>query len=158
MATRNLLSRREAGKHWMASQSPFQLPSFRLVHAVLLLVAAAVGVLGMKSPGLLADLSSVHVGDYHALTLACTTVWILSVYALVAVRSYHPFIGVALLFEMLFFPLRVGVFQTVQEPLSLGILGLLVPMAILPIRVIIRLNDADKIRLLEAELKGGRDI
>ena len=158
MATRKLPNRREATKYWMASQSPLQHPRFRLIHAVLLLVAAVLGVLGMKSPGVLADISSIHVGDYHALGMAFSTVWILSVYALVAVRSYHPFIGAALLLEVLFLPLRSGVFQTMQEPLSLGVLGLLLPLAILSIRVIIRLNDADRIRLLEEELKGRRDI
>jgi succinate dehydrogenase hydrophobic anchor subunit len=118
----------------------------------LLMVAMTLGWAAGRAPGLLADLSSIPVGDWRVFVLARVSVIILAVYALVFVRTYHALVGVGMALTVAGLGLRIGLGQVTQEPLSLGFTLLLLALAVLPIRVIVRPNQDDTIRQQAEEL------
>ena len=126
---------------------------FRLWHAALLLLALLLGWAAIRAPGVLADLSSIPVGDWRAFVLARGTVIILAVYALVFVRPANLLVLAGLMFTFAGLSLRIGLGQVTQEPLSLGFTLLLLALAVLPVRVIVRPNQDDTIRQQAEELE-----
>ncbi|MCD0155996.1 hypothetical protein [Deinococcus sp. 6GRE01] len=112
-------------------------------HALILVVAMVLGWFAIQAPAALADMAAHPVGDWRAFVMSRGTVVILAVYALVFVRSYHPLVGVAMICTVAGLGLRIGLGQVTQEPLTIGYSLLLVSLAIIPIRVIIRPNADD---------------
>ncbi|GAA4015762.1 hypothetical protein GCM10022631_30000 [Deinococcus rubellus] len=111
---------------------------------VLLLGAAAIHI-----PGVLADAGSYPLAGWQAFVMAREAVVIFSLYALVFVRSYTPLIGFGLLVSIIGLLLRLGITQITHEPLTVGYALLLVALCVLPVRVIVRPNDNDRIKALE---------
>ncbi|PJI52967.1 hypothetical protein CTI14_35085, partial [Methylobacterium radiotolerans] len=106
---------------------------------------------------MLADLASIPVGDWRAFVLARGTVIILAVYALAFVRTYHALVGVGMTLTVAGLGLRIGLGQVTQEPLSLGFALLLLALAVLPVRVIVRPNQDDVIRRQAPSWPGSRE-
>ncbi|AWT34506.1 hypothetical protein DM785_02305 [Deinococcus actinosclerus] len=114
------------------------------------------GYFAINAPAALADAAAHPLADWRAFVLARGTVALLAVYALVGVRSYHPLVGAGLVATILGMGLRIGLGQVTQEPLSVGYALLLLALSVLPIRVIIRPNADDRLRVqdeLIAELR-----
>lgn len=132
----------------LAAHNPLQHPPLRWWHGLMLALAVLLGWLVNVAPVLMADLSSLVVADWKSSVLLRSTIILLSVYALVFVRSYHPLIGLALSLAALGGAARVGVVQTTEEPLTLGAALVLGALLLIPIRVIIRPNDSDLIAQL----------
>lgn len=133
-----------------AAHSPLNPhPPVRWWHALILAFAVVLGWFAIQAPAALADIAAHPLGDWRAFILARGTVVILAVYALVFVRAYHPLVGVALLATVTGLGLRIGLGQVTQESLTVGYSLLLVALAIMPIRVIIRPN-ADEVLAAQA--------
>lgn len=155
-------------KRTLAAHNPLQPhPPVRWWHALVLAFAGVLGWFAIQAPAALADLAAHPLGDWRAFILARGTVVILAVYALVFVRAYHPLVGAAMICTVAGLGLRIGLGQVTQEPLTVGYSLLLLALAIMPIRVIIRPNadellasQADTIRALTArvaQLEGRHD-
>lgn len=142
----------KAGRRVKRSEPTYPHAPLRWWHVGLLLMAVIVGWAAVRAPGVLADLASIPVGDWRAFVLARGTVIILAVYALAFVRTYHALVGVGMTLTVAGLGLRIGLGQVTQEPLSLGFALLLMALAVLPIRVIVRPNQDDVIRRQAAEL------
>lgn len=148
-------TRRERVRRLVAAQAPWQHPRFRIWHLLGLLLAAVLGWLAIRAPGVLADVAAYPVADWQAFVLARGTIILLAVYALVFVRSYHPLTGLGLLATVVGLSLRIGLGQVTQEPLTAGYLALLLALLVPPVRVIARPNDTDRLRAyLEGERHG----
>lgn len=134
------------------AQSPLQHPRFRWWHALALVLSGLLGYLAIQAPASLADLAAHPLGDWRAFVLARGTVAILAIYALVFVRSYHPLVGAGLVATILGMGLRIGLGQVTEEPLTWGYACLLLALSVLPIRVIIRPNADDRLRVQDEQI------
>ncbi|UWX64207.1 hypothetical protein [Deinococcus rubellus] len=130
-------------------------PPLRWWHTLMLVSVLALGALAIRAPGVLADIGSVVVADWRVFIMVRETVVIFSLYALVFVRSYTPLVGFGLLASCVGLLLRLGITQVTHEPLSLGYLVILITLCVLPVRVIVRPNDTDRIKALEMKERVG---
>lgn len=142
----------KTGRRVKRSEPTYPHAPFRWWHGLIFLLALVLGWLAIRAPGLLADVSSIPVGDWRMFVLLRGTVIILAVYSLVFVRTYHAVIGAGMVFGFVGLSLRIGWGQVTQEPLSLGLLFTLLSLAVVPIRVIVRPNQDDVIRRQAAEI------
>lgn len=137
----------------IAAQNPFQHPPLKWWHVLLAVLSVALGYLAIRAPGLLADVASHPVADWRVFVLTRGTIIILSVYVLLFVRSYHPVAGFGLVATITGLSLRIGYNQVTEAPLDVGFLILLLALAVLPVRIIIRPNAEDVARNSLAEIK-----
>lgn len=108
--------------------------------------------LDAKAPGVLSDLNAlVLTADWHVTLAFRTGLVVLCVVAYFLIRAYHPLTGAALLLTILGQAMRLGTTQASEEPLTMGTLVLLVALAMIPARVIVRPNEADLQAHLDAQ-------
>lgn len=138
--------RREALRRAWASHNPLTAhPPLRWWHGALLLGILSLSYVTIQAPGVLADLAGLRIADWEWFVRARSTVIILCAFALVGVRSYRPLIGAGMVLTIVGLSLRLGNNQLTQEPLTLGFALLLLALAVVPVRVIIRPNPDDLI-------------
>lgn len=147
------MNRRERTRRILAAQNPLQHPPMTARHVVGLVMVIALAWIAVAAPGPLADVSRATVGGWEAFVLARLTVIFLCGYALFFVRSYHWIVAVGLTLTIVGLCLRIGVGQITGEPLTVGFSLLLLALVSLPLRIIVRPNDRDRIRTLEAQVR-----
>lgn len=153
-AKTNRRARTDALRRAWAAHNPLQAhPPLRWWHGVILALAVFLMALAVLAPGVLSDLASTPIADWRWFVRARSTVIILCLVALVGVRAYHWLIGVAMVLSVAGMCLRIGLGQMTQEPLTLGFALLLLALAIIPVRVILRPNDTDLITQQAEEIR-----
>jgi hypothetical protein len=145
-------TRRNRVRRAIAAQNPLQHPPLRWWHLMAAVIILALAWLAVRAPGLLADVASYPLAGWETFVIVRCTVIILSAYALLFVRSYHPLIGFGLFVTAAGLLLRVGLNQVTEEPLSLGFALLLLALGLIAVRVIIRPNAEDTVRMLQERL------
>lgn len=149
-------TRREALRRAWAAHNPLTVhPPLRWWHGALLLGLLGLSSLTIQAPGVLADLAGIRVADWEWFVRGRSTIIILCAIALIGVRSYRPLIGLGMVMTVVGLSLRLGNNQMTQEPLTLGFALLLLALAVVPIRVIIRPNPDDLIAQLSEQVQAG---
>lgn len=108
--------------------------------------------LAVTAPGAMSDLASLPLGDWRWFVGVRVTVILMCGMALFVVRGHPPLLTAAMLLTAVGLTFRIGVGQTLEEPLTLGFALLMLALITLPIGVIVRPNAADRLRAAAARV------
>lgn len=144
---------REHASRWVRAHSPLQSPRLRAAHLLLGLVLLALLVIALGAGGLMAEVARMHT---HPESWRVTVVWIeavavLCLWALVGVRAMHPLMYVALGVQVVFLALWLGLVRIEQLPFTVINAALLVVLTLIPVRIITRPNDQDRVAQAEQQ-------
>ncbi|WP_407538860.1 hypothetical protein Q0M94_28590 (plasmid) [Deinococcus radiomollis] len=131
----------EKFRRFTRAHSPFRPPRFTVWHAGLFLVLALLFLAQQSTPGLLADVGSLVVGDWQVGVVSRITVILLHSYAMFLVRGIHPLMYVACPITVIGLCLRLGEIRITHEPLTLSFALVLLALAIFAVRVVTRQPD-----------------
>ena len=121
--------------------SPFRAPKFTIWHGLLSVLLTGLFLAQQNTPGLLADIGGIVLGDWQAGVVARITVVLLMAYAMFLVRGLHPLMYVAMPLSVIGICLRLGEIRITHEPLTLGFASVLLALAVFAVRVITRQPD-----------------
>ena len=131
----------EKFRRFTRRHTPFRPPRFTVWHGLLSVLLALLFLAQQSTPGLLADVSSIVVGDWQVGVVFRITVILLMAYALFLVRGLHPLMYVAMPLCVVGICLRLGEVRITHEPLTLGFAAVLLSLAVFAVRVVTRQPD-----------------
>lgn len=143
------MTRRESARRIIAARDDFPDYPLKTWHIVVASLIAVLVFFAIVAPGAVSDLSRLELLDWRGYILVRITIILLSGLALFVVRGNRPIFTAALLASMTGLSLRMGVGQTFEEPLTLGLACLMFALGLIPISIMVRPNSSDKLFTLE---------
>ncbi len=143
---RNHLPREQASR-WARAHNPLQPPPLRAWHVLLGLGLAGAFLAALTMTGATAEVARTGLGGQ---SWQVTVLWIeligaLCLWAIWGVRAMHPLMYVALTAEGLVLALWLGITRTERLEFTVINALLLIVLTIVPVRIITRPNDTDRL-------------
>ncbi len=147
---------RDVARRFVRAHNPLQPPPLRLWHILLGTVLLAFLVAGVTGAGLMAEVGRAGLGGHtwHVTVWAIEGLAVLCLWAIVFVRSMHPLMYLCLSLEVVALALWLGITRTERLEFTVINAVLLMFAALVPVRVITRPNDTDRLLACQESEKG----
>lgn len=151
---RNHLPREQASR-WARAHNPLQPPPLKTWHVLLGLFLAGWLLAALTMTGVVAEIGRAGLGGQ---SWQITVLWIeligaLCLWAVWGVRAMHPLMYVAISAEVMALALWLGIARTERLEFTAINALLLIVLTILPVRIITRPNDTDRLNDCEQREK-----